>query len=127
MKHHGRRLQEDRDYVLLEAGALTQVPTGGVRYTKKVWQVYLIADDGEAFMCPDCREVTAETVRGITGHLNAHGAYRKAAPKSAKSTMRRDAAAFRLLPARVQRAALRKLSEQGKAGESGGETDAELR
>lgn len=110
---HPRKLVEDKDYVPLEKGSVIWTP-GGMKYSRRLWKVYLLNSDEEAYICPDCFKYTSDIPRGIVGHLKVHANGHSAGTAHHARTreeMRREARAFRLLPKKVQRIYLAKLAD----------------
>lgn len=120
---HPRKLVEDRDYVPLEKGAVIWTP-GGMKYSRRLWKIYMLASDEEVYVCPDCFRYTSDIPRGIVGHLKVHANGHTAAHARTKEEMRREARAFRLLPKKVQAIYLAKLADLETPG-ADGSTDVE--
>lgn len=118
LNRYPKKLVENRDYVVVEQSVKMNW-NGKVRSTPKIWQIWLIEDDIEAYICPTCLQVTSPTPRGILGHIKAHTG---TARRHELASVRQSAAAFRLLPKKVQRTLLRRLAEQEKKDDSNHES-----
>lgn len=97
-------LEQDTDFVLVQSSVV--VPTAsGEKPTSRIWLVYLLDRDIEVYLCPYCLQYGSTYFRAVLGHLHTHA-------DSKPAQLMKYAAAFLLLPPRIQRQLIRMLEEQ---------------